>query len=224
MIQVQIASQITADGLAGVRWVLIDTPDTAPTAAAAALPPSRQPGLEQPEPADAAATAPTVPAELAAPAPSAPAPWPGVPPVAAPAAPHHHAVAANEWALTGLKLLVVGLGLGVGLWTAQHQFGPAAAQWRQAEPATLAPVPVPPPVAAPALPEPASVQPTRAPAADPLPNAPGLPAQAPAPWPAASSALMPTQAPGPTPQAAPDAAAEMAPRASDARGRLTAGL
>jgi hypothetical protein len=117
MIHVQIASEVTADGVRGVRWVLLDA-------------------FEPAQP-DVAATAET---EGTGRLPVEPLPAFG-PPNIAPAA----AAAADSRRLPWLKALMVTAGLGAALWTASVQIGlpgrgaPAAAGAASA--ATLPPVP-----------------------------------------------------------------------------------
>lgn len=97
MIHVQIASQLTAQGMAGVRWVLVEPID------------AQQPGGFAP---DAQALVP--PAQDAG-APSAAGPAPSVDNTS------------GALRLGALKLLVVALGLGAALWTAHVQVGPPGA-------------------------------------------------------------------------------------------------
>lgn len=149
MIHVQIASELTADGVRGVRWVLLE--------AAEPLPPEAE-----------LATAPAV-ATATRCAPGAPAPV-IVPPSASAATD----AVADSLHLRLLKALVVALGLGAALWTAAVQIGPP----RRVMPAVPAhapsvTLPAKSPPAAPALPvtvpEPPAAPPT-APASAGLPR------------------------------------------------------
>jgi hypothetical protein len=134
MIQVQIASQITATGVDGIRWVLVEPPD-GPQASVAAAPSTPSDGL-------AAAALP-----------------PATGAVDTAAASVH---ARTGLTLTLLKLLVLGLGVGLAMLMAQASFGPAAVRWlapvRDAGPASgqlpgdAMPLPASPPPAASAVP------------------------------------------------------------------------
>jgi hypothetical protein len=174
MIHVQIASEVTADGVRGTRWVLLEAavplPEATPVAAGAEDPTAR--------------TAPTAPAAADAPAPAAAEPL------------------ADSLRLRLLKALVVALGLGAALWTAAVQIGPpgravpaapapAPAASQPAPPAEpqqmpglrpplpAASIPVPGLPDRPAAPQSTADVPTSAPAAGPVPSA--APASAPAP-------------------------------------------
>ena len=104
MIQVQIASQITAQGLCGVRWVLVEAVEL--VEAVAGAPPQPLGLAGQPETAAAAVAGPPRTAATPALAPSVTTPM------------------ADSLRLTLLKALVVALGLGAALWTAAVQVGP----------------------------------------------------------------------------------------------------
>ncbi|MES2714404.1 MAG: hypothetical protein V4795_01480 [Pseudomonadota bacterium] len=139
MIHVQIASQITPQGVSGVRWVLVEAVDAAP--AVQALP-------------TAAAAAPgTAPLPDGA--------------VVADLAPASTTPVADGLRLGALKLLVVALGLGAALWTAAVQVGrPVQPAAPQARPANAGPAPAAAPAVrlAPAPAAPATSPPAAAPA------------------------------------------------------------
>lgn len=92
MIQVQIASQVTANGVDGIRWVLVEAANAADTPAAA------------PAAVLAASQGVAVGAEAG-----------------------HRPPPALSLAL--LKLLVMGLGVGLALWLAHTTLGPARLPW-----------------------------------------------------------------------------------------------
>lgn len=102
MIPVQIASQVTADGVGGLRWVLLESaaPDVADAGPAAAVV-DRSSGAGAPG-VDAGGTAPSADA----------------------AAPASTADGLHLWALKGLVVL---MGFGAALWTAHLMVGPPPA-------------------------------------------------------------------------------------------------
>ncbi len=142
MIHVQIASQITPQGVSGVRWVLVEAVDAAPAVQALQTAAAAMPG--------------------AAPLPDGA--------VAADPAPASTTPVADGLRLGALKLLVVALGLGAALWTAAVQVGrPVQPAAPQARPASAGPAPVAAPAVrlapAPAAPAaPATSSPAAAPA------------------------------------------------------------
>jgi len=97
MIQVRIASQVTAQGVSGVRWVLVEQVDAAPVADAVPVTSAvAQDAIPAADGAEAAET--TV-----------------------------GSATAGAVRLGALKLLVVALGLAAALWTAHVQVGPPGA-------------------------------------------------------------------------------------------------
>lgn len=155
MIHVQIASDVTADGVRGVRWVLLEAAESQRLEAEAAA----VPGVTAP--ATAPTAAPTA-AQKAAPA--------AIDPL--PAAASGDSVA-DSLRLRALKALVVALGLGAALWTAAVQIGPPG---RAAPAAATRPAVNPPAhgVTPQAMPTPPADGTPAAPA--PLPSRPALPA------------------------------------------------
>jgi len=177
MIHVQIASQLTSEGVHGVRWVLLE----------AAEPPPAGPAAEVGAPAlPAFAAAGTAPAAEVSPEPV------GVD------------SSADSLRLRLQKVLVVALGLGAALWTAAVQIGlpgraAAAAPGAAASAPAAATVPAAPPASAPALDPPAT------PAPDPTVGPSQAPASAAPRAVPAPATQTPTAAPvaSPEPPAAP---------------------
>ena len=197
MIQVQIASEVTAVGVQGLRWVLIDAAEaSAATVASPTLPAVTRVDAPVAKLANSGLAAAQLESPLAAPqsaasllaepAPvavrSCPAPWSGL-------------------KLGLLKAGVAGIGLALALWLAGARFGPARVSWLTASSATTTaapPAPAPAPAPAP------SVSPALATAPQALPStlAAVLPAVV-APWVAVPAPVEPGTAPRPETREAP---------------------
>ena len=193
MIQVQIASEVTAVGVQGLRWVLIDAAEaSAATVASPTVPAVTRVDAPVAKLANSGLAAAQLESPLAAPqsaafllaepAPvavrSCPAPWSGL-------------------KLGLLKAGVAGIGLALALWLAGARFGPARVSWLTASSATTTaapPAPAPAPAVSPAL--------ATAPQALPPTPAAVLPAVV-APWVAVPAPVEPGTAPRPETREAP---------------------
>ena len=195
MIQVQIASEVTAVGVQGLRWVLIDAAEASAATVASPTVPAvtrvdapvaklANSGLAAAQLESPLAAPQSAASLLAEPAPvavrSCPAPWSGL-------------------KLGLLKAGVAGIGLALALWLAGARFGPARVSWLTASSATTtaappAPAPAPAPAVSPAL--------ATAPQAWPPTPAVVLPAVV-APWVAVPAPVEPGTAPRPETREAP---------------------
>ena len=191
MIQVQIASEVTAVGVQGLRWVLIDAAEaSAATVASPTVPAVTRVDAPVAKLANSGLAAAQLESPLAAPQSAA-----SLLAEPAPVAVRSCPAPCSGLKLGLLKAGVAGIGLALALWLAGARFGPARVSWLTASSATTtAAPPAPAPAVSPAL--------ATAPQALPPTLAAVLPAVV-APWVAVPAPVEPGTAPRPETREAP---------------------